>query len=62
VSHELVKKISYELNLQQLETTEIRVDNKSSIELATNLIHQKRSKHIDARFHFIREHVLKRIW
>ena len=48
-----------ELKLQQNEATEIRVDNKSAIELAKNPVHHERSKHIDVRFHFIREHVKK---
>lgn len=30
----------------------IRVDNKSIIELAKNLINHKRSKHINIQFHF----------
>ena len=35
----------------------IRVDNKSVIELAKNPVNHERSKHIDVRFHFIREQV-----
>nr|KYP55970.1 Retrovirus-related Pol polyprotein from transposon TNT 1-94 [Cajanus cajan] len=35
----------------------IRVDNKSAIELAKNLVNHGRSKHIDVRFHFIREQI-----
>jgi len=35
----------------------IRVDNKSIIELAKNPVNHERSKHIDVRFHFIREQV-----
>jgi len=35
----------------------IRVNNKSAIELATNSVNHERSKHIDVRFHFIREQV-----
>lgn len=31
------------------------VDNKSAINLCKNLVHYDRSKHIDTRFHFIRE-------
>ncbi|XP_047318270.1 secreted RxLR effector protein 161-like [Impatiens glandulifera] len=42
---------------EQYEAIEIRVDNKSAIELARNLVHHERSKHIDVRFYFIREHV-----
>ncbi|KAG6534051.1 hypothetical protein ZIOFF_007932 [Zingiber officinale] len=39
------------------EGTVIRVDNKSAIELAKNPVNHGRSKHIDVRFHFIREQV-----
>ena len=46
-----------ELEQQQLGATEIRVDNKSAIELAKNPVNHERSKHIDIRFHFIRDHV-----
>jgi hypothetical protein len=46
-----------ELKLPQHEATEIRIDNKSAIELAKNPVHHERSKHIDVRFHFIREHI-----
>ena len=49
-----------ELKLPQHEATEIRVDNKSAIELAKNPVHHERSKHIDVRFHYIREHVKKK--
>ncbi|GJU73391.1 retrovirus-related pol polyprotein from transposon TNT 1-94 [Tanacetum coccineum] len=40
--------------------TDIKVDNKSAIELARNPVHHERSKHIDVRFHFIREHIRNR--
>lgn len=36
---------------------EINCDNKSAICLATNNMYSKRSKHIDIKFHFIREKV-----
>ena len=36
---------------------QIFCDNKGSIELAKNPVHHKRSKHIDIRHHFIREHI-----
>ncbi|XP_071729312.1 uncharacterized mitochondrial protein AtMg00810-like [Rutidosis leptorrhynchoides] len=49
-----------ELNFEMKEATNIRVDNKSAIELAKNPVHHERSKHIDARFHFIREQVKKK--
>jgi hypothetical protein len=35
----------------------LRVDNMSAIELCKNPVHHERSKHIDTRFHFIREKV-----
>ncbi|GJS54580.1 retrovirus-related pol polyprotein from transposon TNT 1-94 [Tanacetum coccineum] len=44
-----------ELQSHQHEATEIRIDNKSAIELARNPVHHERSKHIDVRFHFIKE-------
>jgi hypothetical protein len=33
----------------------IRIDNKSAISLVRNPVHHDRSKHIDVRFHFLRE-------
>lgn len=45
--------------LKQQGATVIRVDNKSAIELAKNPVNHERSKHIDVRFHFIRDHVNK---
>jgi len=35
------------------------IDNKSSINLAKNPVLHGRSKHIEAKFHFLREHVNK---
>ena len=52
-----LRKLLSELNLEQEEATEIRVDSKSAIELAKNPVHHERSKHIDVKFHFIREHI-----
>ena len=45
------------MRLKQEGPTIIHVDNKSAIELAKNPVNHERSKHIDVRFHFIREHV-----
>jgi hypothetical protein len=33
----------------------LKVDNKSAIALMNNPVHHDRSKHIDVKFHFIRE-------
>ena len=46
-----------EFDHTQDESTTIHVDNKSAIELAKNPIQHGRSKHIDIRYHFIRDHV-----
>lgn len=35
----------------------LKIDNKSAISLANNPVHHERSKHIDTRFHFIRDAV-----
>jgi hypothetical protein len=34
-------------------------DNESSMKFATNLVQQSRTKHIDIRHHFLRDHVGK---
>jgi hypothetical protein len=61
VSHAIwLRMLLQELKCPQLESTEIQVDNKSAIELAKNLVHHERSKHIDVRFHSIREHIKNR--
>ncbi|CAH9136547.1 unnamed protein product [Cuscuta epithymum] len=39
----------------------LKIDNKSAIALANNLVHHERSKHIDTKFHFIRECIEKGI-
>jgi hypothetical protein len=41
----------------QEEPTMIYVDNQSAIKLAKNPVQHGRSKHIDTRFHFLRDHV-----
>lgn len=48
-------KLIRELSFAQDEATPILVDNKSAIALALNPVFHDRSKHIDARFHFIRD-------
>ena len=41
----------------KLNKTPIRCDNTSAINLSKNPIQHSRSKHIEIRYHFIREHV-----
>jgi hypothetical protein len=52
-----LRKLMEDLQQKQSEATKIFVDNKSAIALAKNPVHHERSKHIDTRFHFIREHI-----
>jgi len=49
-----------ELSLPQEDPTKIFVDNKSAIVLANNPIFHDRNKHIDTRYHYIRECVSKK--
>ncbi|KAJ3705098.1 hypothetical protein LUZ61_008803 [Rhynchospora tenuis] len=61
VTHAIwLRRLLEEINFRQEGVTQIYVDNKSAIELAKNPVHHERSKHIDVRFHFIREQVKKR--
>ena len=52
-----LRRLISKMKLKQEGATVIQVDNKSVIELAKNPVNHERSKHIDVRFHFIREHV-----
>ncbi|KAK2972283.1 hypothetical protein RJ640_014341 [Escallonia rubra] len=49
-----------ELSFIQDESTHIYVNNKSAIALAKNPVFHDRSKHIDTRYHFIRESIAKK--
>ena len=49
-----------ELDLQQKKPTKIFVDNKSAIALAKNPVFHDRSKHIDTRYHYIRECITRK--
>jgi len=46
-----------ELKCEVVKPLTLRIDNKSPVSLAKNPISHGRSKHIESRFHFIREHV-----
>ena len=46
-----------ELGYEQFEPKTIGEDNQSRIKLATNPVLHKQSKHIDTKYHFIRERV-----
>ena len=46
-----------DLMKQKSSAVVLKVDNKSTISLCKNPVHHDRSKHIDMRYHFIRERV-----
>jgi hypothetical protein len=46
---------------QELEATVIHCDNNNCIKFSENLVFHDRSKHIDMRFHFIKDCVQKGI-
>ena len=48
-----------ELNCEVKKPLKLKIDNRSAINLAKNPIAHGRSKHIETRFHFIREQVSK---
>ena len=50
-----LRNLLQELRLSQEEPTKIFVDNKSAIALAKNPVFHNRSKHIDTRYHYIRD-------
>ncbi|KAH9681167.1 hypothetical protein KPL71_026862 [Citrus sinensis] len=49
-----------ELSFPQEEPSEICIDNKSTIALSKNPVFHDRSKHIDTRYHFIRECIARK--
>ena len=49
-----------ELSMTQEDPTQICVDNKSAIALAKNPVFHDRSKHIDIRYHYIRECITRK--
>ena len=46
--------------MEQKEATVVIIDNKSAQALAKNPVFHDRSKHIDTRYHFIRECIAKK--
>ena len=42
-----------------LEKVPLLCDNESAVKLANNLVQHSRTKHIDIRHHFLRDHVAK---
>ena len=46
--------------MTQEEPTKVMVDNKSAMALAKNPVFHDRSKHIDTRYHYIRECITRK--
>ncbi|RDX83787.1 hypothetical protein CR513_35263, partial [Mucuna pruriens] len=49
-----------EFNMNQEESTKIHIDNKFAQVLVKNPVFHEQSKHIDTRYHFIREYIIKK--
>jgi hypothetical protein len=54
-----LRKLLIELFGQELELTLIHCDNQSCIKLSKNLVFHDKLKHIEIKYHFIRDRVLK---
>jgi hypothetical protein len=51
-----VARLLSELKDSEISVPVLRIDSKSTISLVKNHVHHDRSKHIDVRFHLIREY------
>ena len=56
-----MRKILVALLDQRMDPTVIYCDNQSCIKLSENLVFHDRSKHIDIRYHHLRDYVLRQI-
>ena len=52
-----VRAVLHSLGLTRTRPTPIGIDNKSARDLALNPVHHQRSKHIDVKFHWIRDKI-----
>ncbi|KAG8497843.1 hypothetical protein CXB51_007132 [Gossypium anomalum] len=50
-----LRKLLYDLNEEQLEPTEIKVDNQSAVAIAKNPVFRGKTKYFKIKFHFVRE-------
>ncbi|GKA35078.1 retrovirus-related pol polyprotein from transposon TNT 1-94 [Tanacetum coccineum] len=55
-----LKSMLKELYMEQEDASQIYMDNKSAIDLAKNPVYHDRSKHINTRYHFIRECIARK--
>jgi len=59
LSSNLARQCDKELNYEVEKPLKLKIDNRSVINIAKNPIAHGRSKHIETKFHFIREQVTK---
>jgi len=57
----VVRKLLSDLFGAKLEPTVIHWDNQSCIKLSKNLVFHEKSKHIDMRYHYVRDMVQKNV-
>ncbi|KAG8473238.1 hypothetical protein CXB51_035235 [Gossypium anomalum] len=50
-----LRKLLYDLNEEQVEATEIKVDNQSAAAIAKNPVFHGKTKHFKIKYHFVRE-------
>ena len=50
-----MKRLISELRHEEQKRVKLMVDNQSAITLSKNPVHHNRTKHIDTRYHFIRQ-------
>jgi hypothetical protein len=55
-----LRKLLKELHMPQVDAKEIYLHNKSALALAKNPVFHDRSKHIDTKYHFIKECIVKK--
>jgi hypothetical protein len=50
-----IRQLLKDLGLERTLPTRVHIDNKSARQLAENPVHHQRSKHIDIKYHWIRD-------
>jgi hypothetical protein len=55
-----IRQLLKDLGLERTLPTTVQIDNRSAHQLAENPVHHQRSKHIDIKYHWIRDMVSSR--
>jgi 2-polyprenyl-6-methoxyphenol hydroxylase-like FAD-dependent oxidoreductase len=50
-----LRRLLADLTKKEVQKVSLKIDNQAAISLCKNPVHHERSKHIDTRFHYIRE-------